>query len=230
MVKSWIILLMAGMAATCSAQDAQKLVQQAYANFQKLKDYSADVKMDFDIPSVRLKSISGKVYFKQPNRFRIKTNGIVFLPKQHPYYALGFLGDRGGYTAVAGGTEKIGSVNCTVVSVLPLKEGDVILSKFWIDAARGLIMRTQLTTRSNGTIQIEHTYANDARLPTPSRLFFTIDMTKFKIPKAIAVDLNSKSAASTYNQRGEGHITLTITGYRINAQLPDAVFNETYNP
>ncbi len=216
-------------AGTLVAQQPSQLVMSAYRNFMRVKDYSADIQMDFDIPSVRINSIKGKVFFKQPDKFRIRTSGIIFLPKQNPYYALAFLGDSTGYTAVASGTEKIGATTCSVVSVLPVKDGDVILGKFWIDPVRALVVRTQLTTRSNGLIQMDNTYSAQLAYPLPQKIVFTVDMTKFKVPKAISVDINSRTTAGSYNQKGTGHITLTMDGYQINQKLSDTVFTEEGN-
>ena len=208
------------------AQQPSQLVMSAYRNFMRVKDYSADIQLDFDIPSVRINSIKGKVFFKQPDKFRIRTSGIIFLPKQNPYYALAFLGDSTGYTAVASGTEKIGTTTCSVVTVLPTKDGDVILGKFWIDPVRALVLRTQLTTRSNGLIQMDNTYSAQLAYPLPQKIVFTVDMTKFKVPKAISVDINSRTTAGSYNQKGTGYITLTMDGYKINQKLPDSVFTD----
>lgn len=206
-------------------QPPQQLISAVYRSFHRVVDYSADVRMDFDIPSVRIKSLSGRVFFKQPDRFRVRTSGIVFLPKQNPYYAMNFLSDSTAYTAVATGAERVGATDCKVVTVLPLKDGDIILGKFWIDPARMRIVRTQLTTRSNGLIQMDNAYTTQS-YPVPDQIVFTVDMTKFKVPKAISVDINSKAAAGDYNQKGVGHITLSFSDYKINQKLPDSVFTD----
>lgn len=226
-MKHVFIRLLVAIILPCSisAQQPAQVLSSAYKNFKRMKDYSAAVKMDFDIPSVNIKSIEGKVFFKQPNRFRIKTSGIIFLPKQNPYYALSFLADSTAYTEVATGTEKIANTDCRVITVLPLKEGDVILCKLWIDAARSLIMRSQITTRTDGMIQMDNTYNTSAVYPTPDKILFTVDMTKFKVPKAIAVDINSKTTTGSYNQKGTGRITISFTDYKINQNLADSVFN-----
>ncbi|MFN8287711.1 MAG: hypothetical protein U0V74_13195 [Chitinophagales bacterium] len=225
-MKPVFLLLLVLFTECVMAQQPAQTVNAAYKNFKRLKDYSANVKMDFDIPSVRIKSIEGKVYFKQPNRFRVKTNGIIFLPNQNPYYALGFLADSSAYTAVATGTEKIGTADCKIITVIPLKEGEVVLCKLWIDEARSLILRTQLTTRTDGTIQMDNTFSPTAVYPTPDKILFTVDMTKFKVPKAIAVDINSKTTSGSYNQKSTGHITLSFTDYKINQNLSNSVFEE----
>jgi outer membrane lipoprotein-sorting protein len=210
------------------AQQPTQLISAVYKNFLRLRDYSADVKMDFDIPSVNMKSIQGKVFFKQPNKFRVRTSGIVFMPKQNPYFALTFLADTTAYTAVETGQEKIDGIVCRVITTLPLKEGDIILAKFWIDAQRMIVLRTQLTTHTNGMIQMDNSYGKQTVYPLPDKTLFTVDMTKFKVPKAVSIELNAKPTTNvtTYNQKGIGYITLAFSGYKINQKLPDTVFTE----
>jgi outer membrane lipoprotein-sorting protein len=210
------------------AQKPMQLIGAVYKNFLRLRDYSADVKIDFNIPSVNMKSIQGKVFFKQPNKFRIRTSGIVFMPKQNPYYAFAFLADTTAYTAVETDQEKINGTVCHVLTALPLKEGDIILAKFWIDIQHQTVVRTQLTTHSNGMIQTDNTYGSQTAYPLPDKVLFTVDMTKFKVPKAISVELNAKptGTATSYNQKGTGYISLAFSGYKINQKLADTVFTE----
>ena len=49
-------------------------------------------------------------------------------------------------------------------------------------------------------------------------------MTNFKVPKAISVEINAKTAANNnYNQKGTGHITLIFSGYKVNQKLSEIV-------
>ena len=64
--------------------DAQKLIRELNKKFYALNDYSANIFMKFDIPGVKMNNMNGKVFFKKPNKFRIRTKGIFFLPKQNP--------------------------------------------------------------------------------------------------------------------------------------------------
>ncbi len=207
------------------AQNPKQLIAAVNKKFNSVQDYSADLKMDFNIPSVNIQTIKGKVFFKKPNKFRVRTHGIVFLPKENPAYALTLLADTNSYTALINGEEKIGNCVCKVVNVIPNKDGDMILGKFWIDAKTALVMRSQLTTKSNGTIQMDNTYEENNLLP--SKILFTVDIAKFKIPKALAVDINSKSSTNkSYNTKTAGFITLNFSNYKVNQKLQDAVFTE----
>lgn len=209
------------------AQNPKEIIAKVNQNFSKVKDYAADIAMQFQIPGVNIEPISGKVYYKTPDKFRVKTKGIVFLPKQNPYYALAMLKDTNAYTAISSGTEKIGGINCAVINVIPNSEMDLILGKFWIDYAKGVVMKSQLTTKSNGTIIIENSYGTMTQYALPDKIVFTVDMTKFKVPKAVAVDLNSKSKSNKNESgRGTGTIQLLFTKYTLNQKLSDAVFTE----
>jgi outer membrane lipoprotein-sorting protein len=222
-----LAFLMMSFALSSLAQTPKELIAKVNKNFSKVKDYSADLAMNFAIPGVNIEPISGKVFYKQPDKFRVRTKGIVFLPKQNPYYALALLKDTNAYTAVSGGVEKIGVTNCTVINVIPNGENDLILGKFWIDAAKGLVLKSQLTTKSNGTISIENTFGAMSAYALPDKIVFTIDVAKFKVPKAVAVDLNSKSAPKTDSSvKGTGVISLQFSKYLLNQKLSDEVFKE----
>jgi hypothetical protein len=59
-----------------------------------------------------------------------------------------------------------------------------------------------------------------------------IDVKKFKIPKSVASDINNtandkKKAAD--KKRTKGTITITLSGYKINTGLSDAVFVKKKN-
>ncbi|MBK7148103.1 MAG: hypothetical protein IPH78_04585 [Bacteroidetes bacterium] len=209
------------------AQTAKETIARVNQHFAKVKDYAADIAMNFQIPGVNIEPISGKVYYKTPDKFRVKTKGIVFLPKQNPYYALAMLKDTNAYTAILSGNEKIGNSNCAIINVIPNSETDLILGKFWIDNARGVVMKSQLTTKSNGTIMVENRYGNMLTYALPDKIVFTVDMTKFKVPKAVAVDLNSKSKKSNNeSNKGTGTIELQFSNYALNKQLKDEVFTQ----
>lgn len=223
----WIVLCLSFGGQFSFGQSPKEMIAQVNKKFSKVKDYAADIAMSFQIPGVNIEPIAGKVFYKTPDKFRVKTKGIVFLPKQNPYYALALLKDTNAYTAILSGNEKIANVNCHIVSVIPNFESDLILGKFWIDHTKGVVLKSQLTTKSNGTIIIENRYGLMEQYALPDKIVFTVDMTKFKVPKAVAVDLNSKSKGNKYEpNKGTGTIELQFSNYSLNKQLKDEVFTQ----
>jgi hypothetical protein len=120
----------------------------------------------------------------------------------------------------------IGEVKTAVVSVLPLTENtDVILVKLWIDPTRDLILKSQITSKSNGTLDISYFYGAQAKYGLPYKMIFTIDVKKFKLPKSVAADLHqNKKKPKTTDGPQNGTIILQMSNYQINQGISDAQF------
>ncbi|MFM8449749.1 MAG: LolA family protein [Haliscomenobacter sp.] len=205
----------------------KQLLQAVNRKFAQVSDYSANLNMQFNIPSVALEPVSGKVYYKAPDKFRIKATGILFMPRQNPYYTLQSIRDTNAYTAVFAGQEQVGTVRTTVINVIPYDNaGELILARLWIDPARQLILKSQLTTKTNGTILVEQFYGAMQQKGLPDRIRFSIDVARFKVPKTVAIDLNSKSKNQSLPAKGTGIIELSFSGYTLNQKLSDSVFRE----
>ncbi len=216
----------------CAQPSAKQLIAAANQRFDKVNSYSANINLNFKIPGVQLEPIAGKVFYKKPSKFRIHAKGIIFLPKQNPYYALQSVRDTNAFTAVLTGTETINGATTALVNVIPNdNNGDLILAKFWVDEAKNLVHKAQLTTKSNGTISIEQTFGSNAGFGLPDDIKFVVDMAKFKIPKAVAMELNSKAktAKPDESKRGLGEILLKFSSFKLNERIDDTVFEEQTN-
>lgn len=220
-----IILMLIAMSV--NAQTGKTLLFKAALKFANVKDYQANVLMQFDLPTVKISQINGKVYFKSPNKFRLKTSGIAFLPKHNPLLVMQEITDTNTYNALISGYENLKGQPTTIVHVIPLlNNSDLVLGKFWINPQSAQIVKSELTTRTNGTLIMENTFGNFGQYALPDRILITVDMTLFKVPKAISADINSKSSGRKGNEKGKGSITLTFTNYKINQKLANTVFNE----
>lgn len=208
--------------------NAKQIIASANSKFNKVNSYTANINLQFSIPGVQLEPIAGKVFYKKPDKFRIHARGIIFLPKQNPYFALQTVRDTNSFTAVISGEEKIGNMLTRVVNVIPNDAtGDLILAKLWIDEVKYLVHKAQLTTKNNGTIAIEQYFGNAAATALPDEMKFVVDMAKFKVPKAMTMELNSKAktGGEVLNARGIGEIKLNFSNYKLNQQFSDTVFS-----
>ena len=220
----WLLLIVTQTAAASS--DAGSLLREVYGKFKKLNDFSSEVYMEFKLPSIRIEALKGKVFYKSPDKFRIRTSGIVFLPKQNPFYTLQLLQDPSAFNAFNEADEIKEGVRCQVVNIIPIGEQELIMAKLWIDPEKKLIMHSRLTTRSNGTISISQKYGSLSGFGLPDQMSFSIDMARFKVPKAIAADLNSKTEKTNLPARGEGTILMKFSEGKVNQKLADSVFSE----
>lgn len=220
------IILFLSLILGAYAQTPNTLIRMVCDKFSEIKNFRSDVDIAFDIPSINMQKMSGKVLYKTPKKFRVKLSGIAFLPKQNPFELFDMLKDSTTYVAVFNGKEMVAGVNCFVVSVIPTKDQDVILAKCWINANQKCIMKTQITTRSGGTLTSDYFYVNSSKYALPEKIVFNIDLNKFKLPKMISVDINAKKKTATdATSKTTGTITFNMSGYQINKGVKDEEFS-----
>jgi len=212
-----------------SQKSPNQLLRGVYQKMMKVKDYSVDASIKADIPLIKILPVNAVVYFRQPDKFKVESKSIAILPRQGFSDLSKIISDSTTYTAVFTGKEKIGSALTQIISIIPETDtGDLVLAKFWIDYSRNLVLKSQLTTRSSGTMLIEYFYTTQVTYGLPDKMIFTVDVKKFKIPKVMASDVNTPSKRSSENQKAlkKGTIIIELKNYKINKGLKDAFFRQ----
>ena len=91
-------------------------------------------------------------------------------------------------------------------------------------------MTIQITTKYQKQwqhIQVEYQYGSIASYTLPDKMTFTIETGKFKMPKVMAIDINSKKKETKSEKpRETGIIKLTFSNYLLNQGIEEKVFNE----
>ena len=206
-----------------------QLLRGVYQKMMKIKDYSVEATIKADIPLIKILPVHAVVYFLQPDKFKVESKSIAIMPRQGFSDVAKIIHDSTSYTAVFTGKEKVGTSLTQIISVIPsVDTGDLVLAKFWIDYARNLVLKAQLTTRSSGTMLIEYFYGTQIAYGLPDKMNFTVDVKKFKIPKAMASDVNSTSKTPKANEKEskKGVILIDLKNYKINQGLKDAFFKQ----
>jgi hypothetical protein len=212
---------------TFAQEDAKSLIRSLNKKFSLLNDYQANIAMHFQIPGVKMNDMKGKVFFKQPNKFKIKAKGIFFMPKQNPMQNINaMLSDTASYTTVISGYEDVQGRKCAIINIIPLKsENELILGKFWVDILDPLIHKSQITTKNNGTLESYNQYGKYSAYLLPDKITVKVEVNKIKVPKMMAVDLNKKAKAkSDSNQKETGVIEMTFSDFKLNSRFSDEVF------
>lgn len=216
----------------CSNAIAQKTPNQVlrgvYQKMMKVKDYSVEASIKADIPLIKIFPVNAVIYFKQQDKFKVESKSIAIMPRQGFSDLSKIIRDSTSYTSVYTGKENIGNSSAQIISLIPtIDTGDLVLAKFWIEHSMNLIVKSQLTTRSSGTMLIEYFYGTQAVFGLPDKMIFTVDVKKFKIPKVIATDIQNSNKAVKENPKSpkKGVILIGLKNYKINTGLKGVVFN-----
>jgi outer membrane lipoprotein-sorting protein len=226
----WTVLTVFLLAAVAAfSQDANGLAKSVKAKLDRVKDYQATGTMKTDVAFMKVPQSEVTVYFKHPDRFRIKKkDGITITPKGGMSVNLNSLFVSEQYTAVPAGKSTLNGLPVAVIKLLPLDEkSDIVVSTLYIDEKLFLIRKATTTTKDNGTYEMELEYGKYADWGLPDKVVFVFNAKEYKLPKGLAFDYDAggqKPPATPAPKNGKGRIELIYTAYQINKGLSDSLF------
>jgi len=210
------------------SKDPDEILDKVKEAFKKIEDYEVDIRVKIDVDFLKVPDSEAKLYFKQPNKIHVESKKFALLPRQGlDFSPLGLL--SGKYTALYEQEDTIRNMPTSVVKIIPLgNDGDIILSTFWVDLTRNLIIRVESTKKPTGTFTIDFTYEIfDNYYELPSKMEFTFTVDRMMFPRGMDGqsdddDSNDKSDSTT------GKVYITYANYKVNQGLQDELF-ETEN-
>ena len=229
-MKNIAVILFISIYSLGFSQDADAILNRVVTKINSVRDYSVDANIKADIPLIKILPVKASIYFKQKDKFKVVSKGIAILPKQGFTDVNSFLMKKNSYMAVDGGVKTIDDVKTNLITVIPTNENsEFVLAKLWIDTKNDLILKSQITTRSSGTVTVDYSYDTEAEYGLPNLLVFDIDVKKFKLPKSVAADLNKtekEKAKKNKNKDQKGTIIIKLTNYKINKGISDEFFKD----
>ena len=226
MNKIFRILIVLILPLNLFSQDASQSIAELMAKMNRITDYSADAVIKSDIPLIKILAVRATIYFKQKDKFRIVSKGISILPKQGFVDISKLLSNMNEYTSMIAGYDNVSNIKAQIITIFPVNDtSDLILAKLWVDTDRDIILKSQITTRSSGTVTIEYFYKTQNEFGLPDSMVFIVDVKKFKIPKGVATDINRTSSVDELKKTAKtGRIFINLTNYKINKGISDDVF------
>ncbi|MBC7650800.1 MAG: hypothetical protein H7101_03530 [Deinococcales bacterium] len=224
---SFIIVIAFQLSA--SAQDITMLVNKVKAKLDIVNDYEADGKMKTDVAFIKAPLGKIKVYFKKPNKFRLKKDGgISLLPKGGVSVNMNSVVSTKDFIAIAAGETVLNGTKVTIAKLLPNNENsDIVLTTLYIDEPNLLIKKAVTTTKENGTYDIEMVYGKFANYSLPDKVIFSFNTKDYKLPKGITLEFDDNEKKQTEAEKlrsKKGRVEITYTNYRINKGIDDAIF------
>ncbi len=211
------------------SQDMTALIMKVKAKLDLVNDYEADGKMKTDVAFIKAPVGKVKVYFKKPNKFRLKKDGgISLLPKGGVSVNMNSLVTTSDFIALAAGEAMVGGTKTKIVKLLPANENsDIVLTTMYIDEASLLVKKAVTSTKENGTYEIEMSYGKFAQYGLPDKVVFAFNTKDYKLPKGITLEFDDDEKQLTEAEKiknRKGRVEITYTNYLINKGIADSVF------
>lgn len=212
-----------------SAQDMTALVLKVKNKLDLVNDYVAEGRMKTDVAFIKAPLGKVKVYFRKPDKFRLKKDGgISLLPKGGVSVNMNSLITTADFIALAAGDAVVNGIKTRVVKLLPANEnGEIILTTLYIDEPNLVVRKAVTTTRENGTYEMEMEYGRYLPYGLPDKVVFAFNTRDYKLPKGITLEFedNEKSPTDAEKlKKRKGRVEITYTSYIVNKGIPESVF------
>ncbi len=224
-------------AASNSAQtrDPNKILDAVRQKFNQAKDYQVDVNVKLDMSFIKVPEMHVKVFFKQPDKVKIQSEGFAMVPKQGINFSPAQL-LKGDFTTIYVRSETVDNHKIDVVKVIPNSDSsDVILSTLWIDATESVIRKAETTTKKGGTTKIELNY-DDTKYGLPSQVKLSFNLGEMQIAPGLSNQKTDNKESDDQGRRrnkavGEGmslkgSVIMNYKNYQINKGIADSFFVE----
>lgn len=231
-MKKLLLIFLLTLSSRAFSQDMTSLVMKVKAKLDQVNDYEAEGRMKTDVAFIKAPVGRVKVYYKKPDKFRLKKDGgISLLPKGGVSVNMNSIFTTSGFTAIGAGEAMINGVNTKVVKILPDDENsDIVLSTMYIDEANLLVRKSTVTTKENGTYTVEMSYGKFAQYGLPDKVSFSFNTKNYSLPKGITLEFDDEKPADTNKLKNrKGRVEITYTNYIINKGISDAVFGKAGN-
>lgn len=227
---SYFLVVVAGsLSLTVQAQDMTGLISKVKAKLDQVNDYEADGRMKTDVAFIKAPVGKVKVYYKKPNKFRLKKDGgISLLPRGGVSVNMNSIIATADFIALAAGEASVGGTRTKVVKLLPANESnDIVLTTMYIDEANLLVRKAVTTTKENGTYEIEMSYGQFSNYGLPDKVVFSFNTKDYKLPKGITLEFDDTEKELTEAEKirnKKGRVEISYSNYVVNKGVPDSVF------
>ena len=187
-----VVVIVAVFSSSFAFSQEALLIQKVKAKLDLVNDYIADGKMKTDVTFIKAPVGNVKVYYKKPNKFKLKRDGgISILPKGGVTVNMSSIVTTSDFDIIAAGEETISGVKTKKIKLLPRSDNsDVVLTTMYIDEANLLIRKAVTTTKENGTYEIEMSYGKYSSYGLPDKVIFSFNTKDYKMPKGITMEFD----------------------------------------
>ncbi|MHB8338019.1 MAG: LolA family protein [Ignavibacteriaceae bacterium] len=223
-----IILLFTAFASITLAQnkDPDLILKNVKQEFSTVKDYVADIKIKVDVKVLKVPETRAKIYFKQPDKIHIESEGFAMIPRKGlDFSPSSLLKDK--YSAFYQKEDFVNGIKTAMIKVIPLEDNsNIILSTLWIDQAKNVIRKIESTTKTNGTFTIILSYNSYNKFPLPDSMTFQFDMSRVDlVPNEFNDRIEKKNNKKTLAGL-VGKVYIIYSNYIVNKGISDSIFEE----
>lgn len=207
--------------------DPATLLAGVKKKYDLVRDYTAVAQLKTNVLFIKAPISTVLVYYKRPDQLKIKNQkGVSFIPKGTININLNNVLGLQQFEAIDAGTALVDGISCQVVKVFPLNDAEEITrATLYVDESRLVVLRSVISTRENGTYQIDMRYGKYTAWGLPDKVVLEFNTRDFKLPKGTTLDYDNGTQKPIV-QKGlqKGKVEILYGQYKINQGLSDSIF------
>jgi outer membrane lipoprotein-sorting protein len=195
-------------------------LQNKYSN---LKDYTVDINVHFDVEGFKAPDMQAKLYCKPPDRMKIESKRIFFLPKEGGTFNP-FMFNKEDFDVRFLERLTYDGRNAVKLKLTPKKRKlnapqDFILT---VDTDRNLIREMNISSSDGREVRalIEYGRFSDFDLPTRIELHLNVQFDESR-------ELRDFGPSAQPSKGVTGRVDITYSNYKVNVGLSDEMFKDT---
>tara|TARA_B110000438_G_C15575976_1_gene547427 strand:+ start:62 stop:808 length:747 start_codon:yes stop_codon:yes gene_type:complete len=241
---NFILIIFLLVPAKSQNTDLEKIKNKIITQFSKIDDYQVDINIKINMTGFRMPKKKIKMFFKNPDKLNIKTNGFAIIPKTGINNNPNELFEMFNYITEVKRTIRdnkqfyfiTGIVNPDSIDV-PIKnfqsEESKIIMSLLIDAKEWIITEVDIFLGKEKIFSIKTDYINIDNIMVPQETKLVIGIKEIsRIKNNFNSDLlfnsdNDLAKASGFNLKNDefkGEISMKFSNYIINKGIDDKVF------
>ncbi len=202
-------------------EEGARILDTLQKKYSGLKDYTVDVNVHFDVEGFKAPDMQAKLYCKPPDRMKIESKRIFFLPKEGGTFNP-FMFNKEDFEIKFLERLTYDGRNAVKLKLTPKKRKlnaqDFILT---VDTDRNLI-REMNTSSSDGRevkALIEYGHFGDFDLPTRIQLHINVQFSE-------SMEIKDFGPSAQPAKRVTGRVDITYSNYKVNSGLSDEIFKD----
>lgn len=206
--------------------DPKIILENVKKQFNSINDYTVDATISVDVDFLRVPETHAKIYFKQPDKVRMKSEGFALIPKQGLSFSPATLLNED-FSAIYVKSDSLDHLSVEVIKVIPLDDSlNIILMTLWVDTTHNVICKIESTTKNAGTILMELKYDYMKYEILPVEVIFSFNLSNFKLPASLTGEFDRPAEENAESEMDQitGNVSIKYENYLINKGIPDSVF------
>ena len=224
-VKYILLFLLLNIPLPGFSQQQTGILQQLKEKLSRVNDYAVDVTIKIDVPFLKIKERTATLYYKRPDKIRLKASGFALIPKASLNFSPANLFTQNFIPVFVRRDSLNGQIN-DVYKLVPTSENSkFILLTIWIDHQNVTITRLDAATAENGNFTVEFKYSSQIQYALPDTAVFRFDLPARKFPHFPGMEEENQKQTDQ-QKRISGKVIIQYRNYRVNIGLKDDFFRE----